>query len=422
MADWSRLGESLSDAEHAITLTWAELERLVGSLPASAINHRAWWSGKRPHTLAWHAAGFRLSSVDPGRQVTFERVTTHHEQATPATVSHEEPKAATGTSVLLITCVKTKLERPAAAKDLYVSPLFRRARQYAEASRLPWFILSAEHGLVAPDEWLAPYERYLPDTPSSYREAWGSWVVERLALLAGPLAGRTIEVHASSAYVDAIKDRLAALGATVDDPLRGLTQGKRLAWYADAAPGEVMDPTVALFVAKLSLGTAAMSPDAFRMADRASLSRPGLYSWWADDQGAADLGAGLGHHLQPGMIYAGLAGATRWPSGKRSTNTLWSRIAGMHLGRRHEFSTFRRTLGSVLAAQHGVDDIDEAALTSWMNTHLRVLAVPHDDPDTLGRLESEVLKSLDPPLNLQGMESTPVRSQLTELRRAHSRK
>jgi hypothetical protein len=45
---------------------------------------------------------------------------------------------------------------PAAARDLYRSPLFRKERAYAEQSGVPWFILSAEHGLGAPDEWRTP--------------------------------------------------------------------------------------------------------------------------------------------------------------------------------------------------------------------------------------------------------------------------
>jgi hypothetical protein len=119
------------------------------------------------------------------------------------------------------------------------------------------------------------------------------------------------------------------------------------------------------------------------------------------------------------LIYAGLAGATRWPSGKRSTNTLWSRIAGMHLGGNHEFSTFRRTLGSILAHASGDATIDEAALTAWMSRHLRVVAIASTDSDPLGRLEGEVLATIDPPLNLQGMTVTPIRARLKELRRNH---
>jgi hypothetical protein len=46
------------------------------------------------------------------------------------------------------------------------------------------------------------------------------------------------------------------------------------------------------------------------------LDQPGLYSWWTDALGANDLERGLESELLPGRIYAGLTGATKWPSGK----------------------------------------------------------------------------------------------------------
>jgi hypothetical protein len=52
--------------------------------------------------------------------------------------------------ILLVTCVKSRTARPAAAKDLHTSALFRKDRAYAERAGDPWFILSAEHGLAAP--------------------------------------------------------------------------------------------------------------------------------------------------------------------------------------------------------------------------------------------------------------------------------
>ena len=107
--------------------------------------------------------------------------------------------------IVLVACVKSKGTRPAAAKDLYTSALFRKERAYAERAGVPWFILSAEHGLVAPDEWLAPYERYLADTTASYRLAWGGWVAARLDLLAGPLSDKVVEIHAGSTYLDVIR-------------------------------------------------------------------------------------------------------------------------------------------------------------------------------------------------------------------------
>lgn len=94
----------------------------------------------------------------------------------------------------------------------------------------------------------------------------------------------------------------------------------------------------------------------------------------------------------------------------------------MHLGGRHEFSTFRRTLGAILANARQEQTIDEARLTTWMHDHLKVIAVPFDDADTLGKLEERVLSTLDPPLNLQGMSKTPIRSRLKDMRRPHTRK
>ena len=223
--------------------TWGELEALVGGLPASATNHRAWWSGDRPHVNAWRHAGFTVAKLVPGREVTFVRVKARSDPGTA--VPHRllrgevySPGPSTAPRLLLITCVKKKLSTPAPARDLYVSSLFKKELAYAERSGLPWFILSAEHGLVAPDEWLAPYERYLPDTPSSFREVWGLWVAERLTLLEGSLRGAVIEIHAGAAYVDALRGPLAAKGATLVDRLAGLTVGQRLAWYAESARPE----------------------------------------------------------------------------------------------------------------------------------------------------------------------------------------
>lgn len=164
------------------------------------------------------------------------------------------------------------------------------------------------------------------------------------------------------------------------------------------------------------------SPPEFLAVGSVGRDSPGMYSWWVDATGARDLSKGLGHAISAGMIYAGLAGATRWPSGKRSSNTLWLRIAKMHLGPNHNLSTFRYTVGAILARAEGVNFIDEQALTQWMHSHLRVLAVPYPDADSLGQVEEVVLAELDPPFNLKGMPKTPIRSQITILRREVDRK
>ncbi|KRF37396.1 DUF6884 domain-containing protein [Nocardioides sp. Soil805] len=433
MADWRLLIDSLDTAGDSVRYTWDELETLVGGLPASATNHRAWWSGDRPHVNTWRSAGFTVTDLVPGREVRFTRVGIP-KTGTPTTTGEaavaDAPAAPDGQppTLLLVACVKEKLPAPAAARDLYVSPLFKKEREYAERVGLPWFILSAEHGLVVPDEWLSPYERYLPETPPSFRRAWGTWVVERLELLSGSLAGRTIEVHAGATYVDVLGGPFASKGASVYAPLAGLRMGQRLAWY-DAQAGlsharnqpDDVHAAANDFCKRLADDSAAVDPGEFIAHGPSSLTVPGLYSWWVDLEGAVDLSAGLGLPLEPGLIYAGLAGATRWPSGRPSSNTLWSRITGMHLGGRHEFSTFRRTLGCILANARHEPQIDEVRLTAWMYDHLKVVAVPYEEPDTLGKLEGDVLNRIDPPLNLQGMASTATRRRLKELRRPHAR-
>ena len=59
----------------------------------------------------------------------------------------------------LLSCVSSKANQPLPACDLYTSALFIKARAYAQSLGCPWFILSAEHGLVHPDKVIALYRR-----------------------------------------------------------------------------------------------------------------------------------------------------------------------------------------------------------------------------------------------------------------------
>ena len=67
----------------------------------------------------------------------------------------------------LISCVKAKLPvfEPVRARDLYISPWFKRARSYVESTKQPWFILSAEYGLVCPNAEILPYAKTLNSMP-----------------------------------------------------------------------------------------------------------------------------------------------------------------------------------------------------------------------------------------------------------------
>ncbi|GAB3488264.1 DUF6884 domain-containing protein [Flexivirga lutea] len=337
---------------------------------------------------------------------------------TPPTAAAPVP-AAQPADVVLVGCVKTKLDHGAPAKDLYVSDYFAKMRNYAEASGRPWFILSAEHGLISPDEWLEPYERYLPDTSREYRTAWGEKVAQQLEQAVGSLPGLLVDIHAGAAYVESVEEALTPRGAHVLDQLRGLSFGRRLSWYLQH--NGIGGPASSIVISQLRDDETARSLSDIIASGGADLRVPGMYSWWVDEVGAGDLTRGLGHPVQPGLIYAGLAGATR-SGGAASSNTLWGRIATMHLGKKHEFSTLRRSLGSILAEAQGQPTIDEGQLTRWMHAHLRVIPIPVVDVDTLDQLESEILKELDPPLNLAKVPKTPLRLRLSALRKKYAGK
>jgi hypothetical protein len=97
-----------------------------------------------------------------------------------------------------------------------------------------------------------------------------------------------------------------------------------------------------------------------------------------------------------GLIYAGRAGGRR-TTGKLSTNTLWGRIATMHLAGNREFSTYRLTLAAVLH-QAGEPVDDDAALSAWMKRHLTVvmLRLPADEvsPRSSACSSSPTLRSI----------------------------
>ena len=134
--------------------------------------------------------------------------------------------------VLLLGCVQSKLDEPAPAAELFISPLFRARRAYAERSRRRWFVLSSQYGLVRPDEEVAPYDLPMARQPILDRRDWAEQVVTQLTAELGSLKRTTVEIHAGAAYVEPLEPLLSELGATVIAPLRGLGLGKSLAWYA----------------------------------------------------------------------------------------------------------------------------------------------------------------------------------------------
>jgi hypothetical protein len=143
----------------------------------------------------------------------------------------------------LVGCASMKLKRPAPARDLYVSPLFRKASAYAEATCERWFILSAKHGLVDPDEVIEPYDVRLgratrdPTTDAPPIHAWAARVRTQLA---GALAIEAPDISPLLVVLAGAQYEMVVWHSPwpYEAPLRGLGMGQRLAWLNAALAGD----------------------------------------------------------------------------------------------------------------------------------------------------------------------------------------
>ena len=82
--------------------------------------------------------------------------------------------------VALVSCVKTKANRTLPAGDLYTSDWFQKAKALVHRSGIAWFILSAEHGLIAPSTPIAPYEKTLNKMGVTARREWAMRVQSQM--------------------------------------------------------------------------------------------------------------------------------------------------------------------------------------------------------------------------------------------------
>ena len=125
----------------------------------------------------------------------------------------------------LVACSAGKSPEAAAARNLYTSPLFRKASTYAEATCDRWYVLSALHGLVHPDQILSPYDHTL-----RIRDyAWADRVVGQLEAALADVERPQLVILAGARY-RAILDRSAW---PYKVPMLGLSIGQQFAWLTD---------------------------------------------------------------------------------------------------------------------------------------------------------------------------------------------
>lgn len=210
---------------------FAQLSKLLGADPILEPGREDWdqpWGVFAPVTEHVLGAG---ESVPEALSDALRAV--RRDETACTTVQRPAPQAP---AIVLVSCGKTKLSHAAPACELYTGSLFRAARRLVERSELPWWILSAKHGLVEPSAVLEPYDQRLPAAKRE-REAWGQRVwsdIRRRCPQSVPvvvLAGQDYLRPLISTWA---RDRL------IFAPLGRLELGKRLQWLGTSNRADLL--------------------------------------------------------------------------------------------------------------------------------------------------------------------------------------
>lgn len=138
------------------------------------------------------------------------------------------------TRIGLVACAAAKTPHPAAARDLYVSPLFRKAAAWAEANTDRWYVLSAAHHLVRPDTVLEPYDARLGTRTGPPVQEWAARTAEQIRAALTEVPEPHLVVLAGKQY----RTMLPLVDAPYEVPMRGLGIGQQLRWLTERLASE----------------------------------------------------------------------------------------------------------------------------------------------------------------------------------------
>jgi hypothetical protein len=130
--------------------------------------------------------------------------------------------------IVLVACVKEKRAEACPARDLYISSWFKKAARYAVQNADQWYILSAEYGLLNPNQVIGPYDTKLRSKGIHYRKAWAEWTCAKLKNHLKP--GDKVVFLAGEAYREFLLGRISDLGYKIEIPMEGLGIGKQMHW------------------------------------------------------------------------------------------------------------------------------------------------------------------------------------------------
>lgn len=143
-------------------------------------------------------------------------------------------------------------------------------------------------------------------------------------------------------------------------------------------------------------------------------SQRGVLAWHGDHIALELVRNALGP-VGAGPLYVG-----------RTNAALQLRLGPTRLGR-VKASSLRGSLAALLwdelelrcAVPYTLDEVATTRLSNWMSQHLSVTIVPIGARSAISAIEAEVLRHLDPPLNLNKVGWSPARTRLRRLRNRH---
>ncbi len=255
MSKYSPITEFLKNQpaeKRDLIVSYDTLEEILGfMLPESAYKYQAWWGNEknknRSQAHFWMEAGWKVESVDFSKlRVRFKKVSGKFQYRKTSPNPHDQSKTeppvleipptgfvvknmtGAGRRIVLVSCVKTKAERPLPAEKLYISDLFQKSSAYARHIGDNWFILSAKYGLLQQDQVIAPYEKTLKNMGVRERKTWADQVLSALVKIVSP--GDEIVFLAGVRYREFLTQQLEDLGYRVSIPMEGLSFGNQLKW------------------------------------------------------------------------------------------------------------------------------------------------------------------------------------------------
>lgn len=133
-------------------------------------------------------------------------------------------------TVVLLSCTKSKLKHKAPAQELYsASPLFRGTLTYGKSLNPDkMYILSAEHYLVPLDRELAPYDKTLKTMSAEEKEKWGEIVAKQMQKVGLNLNKDKFIFLTGTEYMKPLLKYIPK--ENVNTPMEGLRLGERMRW------------------------------------------------------------------------------------------------------------------------------------------------------------------------------------------------